>query len=170
MNYKVLYDNEWLQLRQKEDGYVYSHEKRCGGAIIAFLIYATDIEKVVVRKEVVPPWGDQPQLCSFTGGVEGDEDSLEALYRELEEEAGVPPEEADVWDLGTIRAGKSNDTQYYLFWIECDSKWIKTRTSGDGTEYESSAENIFLEERQIYTHVQDSLALAILSRTESRDN
>ena len=65
---KILYDNEWLQLKTTDEGYVYSHESRCNGHIVAMLV--TDpsrkdpilgrYERTPAHHPGAPKWDDVP--------------------------------------------------------------------------------------------------------------
>ncbi|GII59353.1 hypothetical protein Pth03_77420 [Planotetraspora thailandica] len=74
-----LHENEWLSLRVIRDpdarvnGYVYSHESRCQGRIVAVLPYQDTPEgrRYLLKSEVTPCWGLNQILCAITGGYEG---------------------------------------------------------------------------------------------------
>jgi len=136
--------DEWLALRRLKvpslqiNGYTYSHEGRCNGKIVAVLPYRITAKghEVLLRTEIVPPWGLTAVPCAITGGCdhEGEEPAQVAL-RELEEEAGyaVPPEY--LISLGDCRGTKSTDTTFYLF--TCDvSQMIAGEAKGDGSHLE----------------------------------
>ena len=116
---KVLYDNEWLQLREDE-GYIYSHESRCNGSIVVVLPYrrvGKDAWEFLVRDEVTRCWSEQPTRSAITGGVDTSE-PLEDAVRELQEEAGydIAPDKFEF--LGKCRGSKSSDTYYYLYAVD----------------------------------------------------
>ena len=141
-----LTDNKWLNLRELKvpelgiNGYVYSHEVRCHGEIVAVLPFRRhpggDME-VLLRTEIVPPWSLSPQGCAITGGCdhEGEAPSQVAL-RELEEEAGyagTPP----FIRLGTCRGTKSTDTLYHLFAVDVEGL-TPGEAKGDGSALEAA--------------------------------
>jgi len=112
----VLYDNQWLQLKEKE-GYIYSHEVRCNGKIVVILPYrrtGVDSWEFLVRDEITPCWNDKPTRSAMTGGIEDPNPAVDAV-RELQEEAGYTIDTDKVVFLGKCRASKSSDTFYYLF-------------------------------------------------------
>lgn len=124
-----LWNNEWLQLRILEHaplvkGYVYSHEKRCDGQIVAILPYRfIDNEfHLLFRLEDTPCWSKQnfPDVCpcSFTGGVDPGMNPLDTAVKELAEESGYVIDPANMFSLGTCKGTKSTDSTYHLF--TCD--------------------------------------------------
>jgi len=136
---KVLYKNDWVSLMSKDtpDGetYVYSHETRCNGNIIAVLLYernGLDSWKYGVRKEKTPCWGGQAEISSLTGGVDEGDTPIQAAIKELKEEGGYECEEKDLEPLGTCRGTKSCDTMYHLYALDVSGK-----TAGEATGEDS---------------------------------
>lgn len=129
MEDNILCDNEWLQLRILKDpplvnGYVYSHEKRCDGQIVAILPYriVNDTIELLFRLEDTPCWSKEnfPDVCpcSFTGGVDPGMNPLDTAVKELAEESGYVIDPADMKALGICKGSKSSDSTYHLF--TCD--------------------------------------------------
>jgi len=145
MEIKVLYDNQWIQLKEMSDpsqdvnGYVFSHEKRCDGKIVTILPFRKTENGIeyLLRKEVTPCWSMTPVVSSITGGVENNDPTLTATH-ELKEEGGynVPPSE--LIPLTTMYGTKSSDTIYYLFTVDLTGK-IQGDAPGDGSEMEKKA-------------------------------
>lgn len=123
-NVKILHENDWLSLMQMQTSsgpYVYSHETRCNGNIIAVLLYkkfGRDGWQYGVRKETTPCWSDKPVLSSLTGGVDFGDTPVQAALKEIKEEAGYDCEEKDLQLLGTCRGTKSCDTVYHLYALD----------------------------------------------------
>jgi 8-oxo-dGTP pyrophosphatase MutT (NUDIX family) len=147
---EVLKDNEWLTLNllkypEKDiNGYVYSHEKRCGGKIVSIMPYkkTKDGVEYLLRKEVTPPWHTDKQIISsITGGVEKD-DVLETAQHEILEEAGYTVSQKDLVALGTSFGSKSSDTVYYYFTVDV-SDLKREIAKGDGSELERKAECVW---------------------------
>lgn len=122
---KTLYKNDWVSMMQttSKDGepYVYSHETRCNGNIVAVLLYeriGKDSWKYGLRKESTPCWGNTPQLSSLTGGVDKGNTPKQTAVIELKEEGGYICKESDLESLGTCRGTKSCDTTYHLFALD----------------------------------------------------
>jgi len=156
---KTLCSNSWLSLMQTDSGYVFAHETRCGGEIVAILPYRKKMSKGVpfyqylFRAEWVPCWnpilksievsGDlkKPKFATIiTGGVDKGNTPLETVQKELREEAGYDSPKENFVLLGTCAGTKSVDTVYYLYAIDVDSIGIKeVDVAGDGTENEKYA-------------------------------
>ena len=51
---KELYYNEWISLRETPDGYVYMHETRSDGQIVAVMVYNSDTQEILGRYERNP--------------------------------------------------------------------------------------------------------------------
>lgn len=152
MEKKELYKNKWLSLYELKDpengvgGYVYSHETRCEGKIIAFMPFRKREGKleVLLRNEVTPCWGMHSVLSSFTGGYEGG-DPRDTTIIELKEEAGYTVHVDELIFLGNSYASKSSDTQYYLYGIDVSDK-EEGEAVGDGSSLEKKAFNQWVTE------------------------
>lgn len=157
---EVLCENEWVSLRKLTDvdnhihGYVYSHETRCKGKIIAILPFrfigdgdARKLE-VLLRREVTPCWDRLRQITSsITGGFENSE-TYTAIH-ELWEEAGYKIAEADLIPLGYSFASKSSDTKYTLYSVDLSDVEKTGGAEGDGSELEKLAECYWADEDTI---------------------
>lgn len=135
MNTKQLFNNKWISLHDI-DGYVFSHETRCNGNIVAVLGYKGD--KFLGRFENTPSHSDDIELCSLTGGIDKGNTPTQTAVIELEEEAGIKKEEKDFKSLGTVRPSKSSDTTVHLFAIDCNDVEIG-EIKGDGSEGEKGS-------------------------------
>ena len=136
----VLYDNEWLQLCETPDGYVYAHEAKSNGKGVAVLAYRRVGKEVQIagRYERTPCHRDGFALTSLTGQIDGDEEPVDAAVRELKEEAGIDAVHSEMQVLGTVRPGKQTDTTMYLFALDVGKRDIG-EAIGDGTAGEAGA-------------------------------
>lgn len=147
MTVDIIASTPWLSLRVMRDpaagvdGYVYSHEDRCDGSIVAVLPYRIEAGRpeVLLRREVTPAWSMYPAISAITGGVEKDDTPLSCVIRELEEEAGYEVGPNEVRSLGTCRGTKSTDTTYHLFTADLSFK-RRAEARGDGSRLEALAE------------------------------
>lgn len=152
---ETLADNEWLTLHTLKaphmgiNGYIFSHEVRCKGQIVAILPYrrvAKDEWEALLRDEVVPPWGLSSSVCSITGGCDHeDEEPVEVAKRELKEEAGYDVPLEAFHSLGTCRGTKSTDTVYHLFGVDVTGEEAGEAT-GDGSQLEDEASTVWSSE------------------------
>lgn len=142
-----IHGNRWISLLRvsvpgvMNSAYVYSHETRCHGRIVALLPFRVDPGsggvEFLVRSEITPCWGFEPKLSSITGGWEGGDIEEDAL-RELEEEAGYVVEREHLLPLGTAFASKSADTVYSLFTVDLTGR-EQHEAAGDGSALEGVA-------------------------------
>lgn len=139
----VIFKNKWLSILKLNDPklgeYIYSHETRCNGKIIAILPFrVTDKDlEFLLRDELTPCWEtDKLVVSSITGGFEND--ITETVLHELTEEAGFTVDEGQLINLGTCRGTKSCDTIYHLFSVDLTNEKQKKPTT-DGSYLEAQA-------------------------------
>jgi len=153
---ETLYENPWLSLRIARapergiNGYVYSHEARCQGRIVAVLPHRVHNgrRQYLVRVEVTPCWGLDPQQSAITGAYEGGDIEDDAV-RELAEEAGYHITRADLIRLGESWASKSADTVYSLFSADLTGK-TPGEAAGDGSRLEAEGATVWLDEDAVF--------------------
>ncbi len=148
MKVKTLHENKWVSLQSvsNEDEwgpgeYVYSHETRCKGEIIAVLPYRFEPDgsiSFLLRSEVTPCWGVNPCISAITGGVEEGLTPAETTMLELDEEAGLIVTADGLTPLGACRGTKSSDTVYHLFACDVTGK-RRGEAKGDGSYLEKVA-------------------------------
>jgi len=163
---KTIYKNKWLSMMSKKcpdgDTYIYAHETRCNGNVIAVLLYKKDGDEVKygVRSERTPCWGDEPSLSSLTGGVDEGNSPIESAIIELKQEAGLNCKKSDLKKLGTCRGTKSSDTTYHLFALDTSGM-----TTGEATG-DDSGKIIWLSRKSGIDRVQCPLFSVMLCRLE----
>jgi 8-oxo-dGTP pyrophosphatase MutT (NUDIX family) len=133
------------------EDYIYSHETRCDGHVVAVLPYRhTDKNRryeILLHESANPAWhgrysrwlsySSQVLLDSITGGWENGEDLRDTAARELLEEGGYDRAPAHFTALGTCFAGKSADTVNHLFAVDLTGvEPARTTPSGDGSVIE----------------------------------
>lgn len=146
MKIETLHNNSWLSLRKIIDplngvsGYIYSHETRCNGNIVAILPFKNTNNgiSIMLRNEITPCWSMESSISSITGGVDMGNTPRKTAMHELKEEAGYIADITEFVSLGTCRGSKSNDTTYHLFAIDVTDKY-RTNANGDGSELEKKA-------------------------------
>jgi ADP-ribose pyrophosphatase YjhB (NUDIX family) len=146
--------NEWLSLWRLVvpsmgiGGYVYSHETRCNGVIVAALPYRFvrrhtgrlgRVAEFLLRVEVTPCWSLRPVPSAVTGGLDRDDPSVHvAISRELREETGYDVPAHRLFELGRSFGTKSTDTDYWLFAADVTGL-DPGPLQGDGSALEDSA-------------------------------
>ena len=140
---KTIFSNEWLSLKDK-GGYIFAHESRCHGHIVAVLGWRKKKEmEILGRFEDCPAHDNGISLSSLTGGIEekGDWDamSLKFAQQELREEAGIEVDKDRFVSLGTIRPLKSSDAIIHLYSIELPDEEPVEDPEGDGSQGEVGA-------------------------------
>lgn len=160
---KTLFENRWLSLKETE-GYIFSHESRCQGNIVAILVYdSSKPDMVLGRYERCPAHFDGIQLASFTGGVEKG-DVLATAVMEIKEEAGYDAKKEELIYLGTCRPSKSSDTVVHLVSWDANGK-IQGEASGDGSEGEKDSYSKWID-KSVALSCQDPLMLVLLVRKD----
>jgi 8-oxo-dGTP pyrophosphatase MutT (NUDIX family) len=154
---ETLCDNEWLSLRVVREpdlgvnGYVYSHETRCQGRIVAVLPYADFPEgrRYLIKSEMTPCWSLEQVLSAITGGYEG-ADIIDDAVREMLEETGYDIDRGELIPLGESYASKSADTVYTLFSVDLTGK-EQGEARGDGSRVEAESAAVWLTARHLST-------------------
>mgnify|MGYP001589623475 CR=1 FL=1 len=146
MSREVLHANEWVSLHVVRDlargvgGYVYSHETRCAGRIVALLPYkrlGDGTLRYLLKSEMTPCWSFDQTLSSITGGYEGGAIEDDAV-REMLEETGYEITVDELISLGTSYASKSSDTVYSLFSVDLTGR-PRGEALGDGSRVEAES-------------------------------
>lgn len=166
---ETLHENEWLSLRVVREpergvnGYVYSHESRCAGRIVAALPFrdTKNGREWLLKCEVTPCWSMNPVASAITGGYEGGDIEDDAV-REMLEETGYSITRDELIDLGESYASKSADTVYSLFTVDLTGR-EQGEALGDGTRLESEAVTIWVPADRLRT-VRDPQVSAMFVR------
>lgn len=170
MSVETLHENPWLSLRVVRapeagvKGYVYSHESRCAGRIVAVLPYrmvkspsgpldSSARMEYLVKSEMTPCWDLNQVLSAITGGYEGGDIEDDAV-REMLEETGYAITRNELVPLGECYASKSSDTVYSLFSVDLTDR-VPDEAIGDGTRVEAESAAVWLPATQLVP-VKDS--------------
>lgn len=136
----VLWEDEWLQVKSKDDWYTYTHGIKSNGKGVGVLAYSKDPLMILGRYENTPPHEDGIALASLTGMMDKEEeDALTTAVRELSEEGGYDEDKEKFLSLGEARPSKSSDTTIYLFACEVEHREGEMSGEGDGTQGEADA-------------------------------
>ena len=147
---ETLHANEWVSLRVTRlpdagvMGYVYSHESRCQGQIVAILPYRVTQGgmEYLLKSEVTPCWGYGQVLSAITGGYEG-EDIEDDAVREMFEETGYEVKREELISLGESYASKSSDTVYTLYSVDLTGRTAAVPV-GDGSRLEAESAAVWV--------------------------
>ncbi len=169
-------ETPWVSLRviRQTDrgvyGYVYSHETRCHGVIIAVLPYrdTPDGRQWLVTNSITPCWSMDPIPSAVTGGWEGGSFRDDAV-RELREETGYTVTTDDLVDLGESYASKSADNVYVLFTVDLTGR-EQGHIVGDGSRLEAEATTIWLTSTELVTVPDPQTALMFIRATAILEN
>ncbi|MBQ1047833.1 NUDIX hydrolase [Micromonospora sp. C51] len=166
---ELLCENKFVSLRVIRDtaagvdGYVYAHEARCAGRMVAVLPYkATQFGyRYLVRSEITPCWSIIPTLSAITGGCEGRDVRAEAV-RELLEETSFAIKPDELIPLGDSFASKSSDTVFNLFSVNLAGRTAGP-PSGDGTPLEARGRAVWVDKNDL-TKIPDPLVALLYLR------
>jgi 8-oxo-dGTP pyrophosphatase MutT (NUDIX family) len=166
---QTLMQNDWVSLmivRKPEagvNGYVYSHETRCRGRIVAVLPYRAvalagrPVREYLVKSEMTPCWGFDQVLSAITGGYEGGGIEDDAV-REMLEETGYAITRDELIPLGTSFASKSADTVYSLFSVDLTGREAG-EAIGDGARLEAESAAVWVDAVTLATLSDPQLAV-----------
>lgn len=139
MDYKVLFQNQFLAVHERE-GYTFSHEVRANGHIVAIVPFRRigDGVEYLARIEICPAHSLEPARYSITGGARENETPVMTAKRELLEESGYDVNASMLVPLGNVRPSKSADTIVHLFTVDVTDLPQET-PQGDGSRWEEGA-------------------------------
>jgi len=160
MEAKQLYNGEWINL-VSWNNYEFVDE----ASIVLVVLIRKDSEEVLygIREEYCPPYfydSESPDSATeelyytlITGGIEEGEDAEDALYREIEEEAGIQivPGQSQIIALsGSIPMVKFASTQVYPFVVNLEPGSFKVvEAIGDGTENEKKSKTSWVTAEEV---------------------
>ena len=149
MSDELLFGNEWIQVKERDNWYTFMHNIKTNGKAIMVLVYNfTDPDnlKLLARYEHNPahPEGTRSskdskyEMTSITGGAEPDMTLDEVAIMELREEAGLVATEDELESLGAIYPSKGSDTFVNIYAIDGSEKELG-EPEGDGSKGEEGA-------------------------------
>lgn len=170
MNDTLLFENEWLTIKETNDGYVYV-DNIDGVIILPFKVLEDGGKLYLLRKESHPLHGmNITVIAGRTDAEDGDLEYawIETAKRELKEEAGI-----DVGDdtdrlvnLGIIHLGKDN--RFPDIMVAVDVTGLEQlEPATDGTKSEKESFNFWVTEGELKDYIKeeaDSYLIAIGSK------
>lgn len=173
----VLAEDKWLSLRSMKvpelgiTGYTYTHNPHCHGhavAVLPFINGGYDEMQVLLREEIVPPWGLAPTRCAITGAWDHTGETYHATAaRELYEEGGFSVEPEKLIPLGTCRGTKATDIVIHLYAADVTGMTALDTLPGDGSSLEQIASTYWCDVKEA-GQSQDPLIGVMLMRYLSR--
>ncbi len=135
---KVLWENEWLRVKERDGWYTYYSQVK-GNEGVAILGFNSLNNHVLVRYEHTPCHGDGLRMTSLTGMRDKPGESRKATaIRELREESGYVVKERSLLSLGSVYCSKASDYKLYLFAVDLLGH-TQGPIIGDGTRGEKDA-------------------------------
>jgi ADP-ribose pyrophosphatase YjhB (NUDIX family) len=144
---KTLFQGEFVQIASPSD---HPYEMQVERDMVHALIFQRSTNTFFIRKELVPPYAHKdPQEREFwhtvlSGGIEAGESPLQAVVREIREEAGIDILKTSLIEARQLFHGpfnKATTARVWVFYFEAD-EFARCEAVGDGTEYEEKARTI----------------------------
>jgi len=159
----VVFETPFISLIDR-DGYIFLHESRAAGQIVALLPYrdSGSEREYLARLEVCPAHSPQLERCCITGGVNPNSTPPAAAVQEMYEEAGYRITQDALIPLGTVRPIKSADTTVHLYAIDVTGM-IAVTAPGDGSKFEVGSSTEWVEYAAAVEQ-KDPLLIAALAR------
>lgn len=167
---KILFDNEWLQLREKDGWYIYSHSPKSNsqGVVILGYDFSGENNKVLARLENCPVhprnWDGKLGVTSLSGMIEDGYTISETAQKELFEESGIKAELDKFVPLGYSYGSKSSDYCDHLFAIDLAGENPVENPDGDGTNGEIGAKCIWMDVDEYFYRVNSPTPALIYYR------
>jgi hypothetical protein len=155
---KIVFDSEWLKVKQTPKGYYFSERK--GVDSIAVLLYRKinqddhQILEVLVRMQALPIEKTQsdddkeiPKLyrCPITGGLEEYVSVINQVRIETREEAGYDISEEGFLYMGEYYVGTQTNEKVYMYIAEIHQGTETIGIKGDGSYFESISKNEWID-------------------------
>lgn len=152
------YDGKHFKVKQYKDW-----ECIEGNDYIVCLPHLIDRGEIVIRKEWIPTFllkepNKEFHLTVVTGGIDENETPEEALFRELEEEAGIKlnTHYSNYEKLGEYYTNKGNNGKCHIYYLPIEINDFQYITpTGDGSEAESKSSCVVVD-----TQYLDSLKMS----------
>lgn len=137
----ILWKGKYIQVISPRDNpYEAIAQKDC----VSCILHDTVRDRFFVRQEFVPPYeyrtGRPYWYTALSGGVEEGESSIDALVREVAEEAGVDLKNSKNVNIKCLFSGPLNKTlaNFGRFFL-VQGEFARIKAKGDGTIYEDKA-------------------------------
>jgi len=140
---KVLFDGDYLKVVDFEGSKILKEKDT-----VICIPYLIEENKIILRHEYVPSYkmadGQDYHMTVISGGIEAGETPEKALYRELEEEAGItvrPGYQPEV--LKPLFIFKTSSNKYYPYLLSLSSTdFQEVMAKGDGSHLEKKSKSV----------------------------
>jgi 8-oxo-dGTP pyrophosphatase MutT (NUDIX family) len=137
LEFSILFDSPWLQVRQCEGWYTYVHTHNAVVYVLPYRYSASGLE-LLARFEVCPAHSPYREQTSITGQHAPDADPRETARRELAEEAGYSVAIEQLQPLGKFDLVKFADILGHLFAVDVTGM-AQHDAPGDGSRGEAGS-------------------------------
>jgi 8-oxo-dGTP pyrophosphatase MutT (NUDIX family) len=140
---EVVFDGDKFKIIKYEDWSIVK-----GGDAIICIPILIETNQIILRYEYVPTYkyveGSDYHLTLVAGGIEQGEDPKTALFRELEEEAGIVlREDFSPEELRPLFASKGQTAKFYPFILPLNERdYHEVIAKGDGSKAEAMSKAV----------------------------
>lgn len=149
-NDKILYENDYIKVIDYEDWSIIKERD-----LIICIPYFIESNEFLLRHEYIPTYkyvdGQEYHITVLSGGIEEGETVHNALYRELEEEAGIIiREDYQIEDSKPLFITKGHVNKYNTFILPLNEKdYEEIMAKGDGSKAEELSKSVRIDARYI---------------------
>lgn len=140
----IEYENDFIKINKFNDWTFIT-----GNDCVFCIPYLIEENKFIIREEYIPTFeykdGSKYHLSLVGGVIEEDETPIKALYREVEEEAGliIRPEYSLIEELAPMYTFKNSAVKFYLYILPLNSiDFEETVAKGDGSKVERMSKSV----------------------------
>jgi hypothetical protein len=142
---KVLWENKWLQVYEKDGWYTCCRSTVGDGVMVLPFRPKGNTWEILIRCEHTPCHEDGVRVkgkfnkTSLTGQIEKGYDPISTAEKELHEESGYTVLQKDFIDLGWVYPTKHSDDKSYMYAVDLKDAKEPGEIKGDGTKGEDGA-------------------------------
>lgn len=175
-NDPILFDSPWLQIKKRDDWYIYSHSPKSNGKGVVVLGYdfSGSTKRFLARIENCPVhlynYDSNKGVTSLSGMIEPNTTSLDTAAKELYEEAGISIPIGKFIFLGISFGSKASDYCDYLYAVDLAGHNPIATPVGDGTQGEDGSFCIWMDEPEFFQKILSPTPALIYQRLLAKQN